>query len=73
MDEAILKQMAENHKLFVTIEEGVATGGYGERVVNYVAKEGLSVKVLLNAIPDQYVEQGSIGLLRKEIDINKKF
>ena len=67
MDEAILKQMAENHKLFVTIEEGVKTGGYGERVVNYVSKEELPVKVLVNAIPDQYIEQGSIGLLRKEI------
>ena len=67
MDEAILRQMAENHKLFVTIEEGVTTGGYGERVVNYASKEELPVKVLVNAIPDQYVEQGSIGLLRKEI------
>lgn len=67
MDEAILKQMAEHHKLFVTIEEGVMTGGYGERVVNYVSAEELPVKVLVNAIPDQYVEQGNISLLRKEI------
>ncbi len=67
MDEAVLKQMADTHKLFVTIEEGVETGGYGQRVTNYVSKEELPVKVLINAIPDKYVEQGSIGLLRKEI------
>lgn len=67
MDEDVLKRMAETHKLFVTIEEGVMTGGYGEKVTNYVSKEGLPVKVLVNAIPDRYVEQGSIGLLRKEI------
>lgn len=67
MDEAVLNQMAENHKLFVTIEEGVKTGSYGEKVTTYVSKEELPVKVLVNAIPDRYVEQGDIALLRKEI------
>lgn len=67
MDEAVLNQMADTHKLFVTIEEGVETGGYGEKVTHYVSKEELPVKVLVNAIPDKYVEQGSISLLRKEI------
>lgn len=70
MDVDVLNKMAENHKLFVTIEEGIASGGYGEKVVNYVSKENLPVNVLVNAIPDQYVEQGSIGLLRKEIQLD---
>lgn len=69
MDESILRKMAQTHKLFVTIEEGVMTGGYGEKVVSFVSREELPVKVLVNAIPDQYVEQGSIGLLRKEVGL----
>ena len=67
MDEEVLRRMAKTHKLFVTIEEGVEAGGYGERVSSYVFKEELPVKVLINAIPDKYVEQGSIARLRKEI------
>ena len=67
MDEAVLRELAGNHKLYVTIEEGVETGGYGQRVANYVFREKLPVQVLVNAIPDKYIEQGSIGLLRKEI------
>ena len=67
MDEEVLRRMAKTHKLFVTIEEGVTTGGYGDRVSSYVFKEELPVKVLINAIPDKYVEQGSIARLRKEI------
>ena len=67
MDETVLKELAGSHKLYVTIEEGVETGGYGQRVANYVFQEELPVKVLINAIPDKYIEQGSIGLLRKEI------
>lgn len=67
MDEEVLRRMAKTHKLFVTIEEGVEAGGYGERVSSYAFKEELPVKVLINAIPDKYVEQGSIARLRKEI------
>ena len=67
MDETVLQKLADNHKLYITIEEGVETGGYGQRVANYIFKEELPVKVLINAIPDKYVQQGNIGLLRKEI------
>lgn len=67
MDEEILEQMAENHKMYVTIEDGVVSGGYGEKVTSYVYQKQLSVKVIVNAIPDVYVEQGNIDLLRKEI------
>lgn len=67
MDREILQSMSETHKLFVTIEEGVRTGGYGESVAFYVMQEALPTKVLVNAIEDQYVEHGDIASLRKEI------
>lgn len=70
MDEAMLTKMAENHKLFVTIEDGIRAGGYGEKVETFVYRNELPVKVLVNAIPDQYVEQGSISQLRKEIGLD---
>ncbi len=67
MDEAVLKEMASEHKLYVTIEDGATKGGYGEQVVTYVFDKKLPVKVLVNAIPDAYIEQGSIDKLRREI------
>lgn len=67
MDEAMLVKMAESHKLFVTIEDAAKVGGYGETVANYVFQNKLPVEVLINAIPDEYIEQGSISQLRKEI------
>lgn len=70
MDERVLTKMAENHKLFVTMEDGIQSGGYGEKVENFVYRNQLAVKVLVNAIPDQYVEQGSISELRKEIGLD---
>ena len=70
MDEDMLRKLAETHRLFVTIEEGVANGGFGQSVTQFVYQNELDVKVLVNAIPDQYVEQGSIGQLRKEIKLD---
>jgi len=70
MDEEKLRQLAENHKIYVTIEDGAAIGGYGEKVVNFVLQEELSVRVLVNAIPDKYIEQGNVSLLRKEIGLD---
>lgn len=67
MDEAMLDELAKKHKLFVTLEDGVESGGYGEKVAKYVYQKELPVHVIINAIPDQYIEQGSIGQLRKEI------
>ncbi len=67
MDEIVLDEMAVEHKLYITIEDGVASGGYGEKVAAYVFDKKLPVQVLVNAIPDAYIEQGSIDKLRKEI------
>ena len=70
MDEELLTKMAENHKMFITIEDGIQSGGYGEKVESFVYRNQLPVKVLVNAIPDKYVEQGSISELRKEIGLD---
>ena len=66
IDENILNRLCENHKLIVTIEENVQTGGYGEHVVEYVSRKNLKVRVLTLALPDDYVEHGSIDVLRRE-------
>ena len=70
MDTEVLRELAENHKLFVTIEDGVLSGGYGMSVRNYVAEQKLDVTVLANGIPDQYIEHGSISQLRKVIGLD---
>lgn len=70
IDREILKRLAENHKLFVTIEEGVLMGGYGEQAADCVMEEELHVKVIKNGIPDIYVEHGNVDLLRKEVRLD---
>ena len=69
-DTELLKKLAKNHKLFVTMEENVARGGFGEAVAAF-AQEGLKGKCVLPiALPDSYVEHGNVGILFKETGID---
>lgn len=70
IDTDVLDRLAPKHSIFVTMEENVASGGYGEKVIEYVEETGIKAKVLPIAIPDEYVEHGSVDLLKQEIGID---
>lgn len=71
VDTDMLDRLAEGHKLIVTIEENVLTGGFGQQVLNYVSRAELSVRVLNIGIPDDYVEHGNVEVLRAEVGLEK--
>lgn len=70
LDEKLLNRLAEDHSLFVTIEENVLAGGFGEHVLEYTEKMDLNVKVCNIAISDDYVEHGNVEVLRKEVGLS---
>ena len=67
IDENQLQKLTKEHTLFVTIEENVATGGYGEKVKDFVTRQKLDIRVVNIALPDEYVEHGNVEILRKEV------
>ena len=70
-DEELLLKLQKNHKLLVTLEENVQSGGFGEHVLEFMNTSGDgSMEVLNIAIPDVYVEHGNVELLRKETGID---
>lgn len=71
VDEELLKELSKEHKLLVTMEENVLSGGFGERILDFTAGEGLPVKVLAIGLPDAYVEHGNVELLKKSVGIDK--
>lgn len=70
IDEQAIREACREHRLIVTMEENVASGGYGEKVRAYVDEIGESSQVLNIAIPDEYVEHGNVELLKREIGID---
>lgn len=70
IDEQAVREACREHKLIVTMEENVLSGGYGEKVRTYVDEINAPVHVLNIAIPDEYVEHGNVELLKREIGID---
>lgn len=71
LDGEIICQLAGEHKLLVTLEENVENGGFGQRVVDYVQRNRIDIRVLVIALPDEYVEHGNVDLLKQEVRIDK--
>ncbi len=72
IDIECIKMLGREHKLLVTMEENVKSGGYGEKVLDAAAALELPVRVLNIAIPDEYVEHGNVDLLYQEVGIDAK-
>ena len=68
-EEAIIKA-ASRHKLLVTMEENVLSGGFGEKVREALDNRTENIRLLTIAIPDEYVEHGNVEVLKKEIGID---
>ena len=69
-DKEMLEHLSKDHCLFVTIEENVLTGGFGEQVMDYVSSAKLDVHVRNIGISDDYVEHGNVEILRKEVGLD---
>ena len=67
--EAVLEACKE-HRLIVSLEENVAAGGYGEKVLNLLSQEQLAVDYLQVALPDAYIEHGNVEKLKSEIGMD---
>lgn len=70
IDEEAVRDACKDHMLIVTMEENVACGGYGEKVLDYMSRSGLQSRHLNISIPDAYVEHGNVELLKQEIGLD---
>ena len=70
IDEESVREACEGHRLIVTMEENVACGGYGEKVLDYMNRSGCRNRLVNIAIPDAYVEHGNVEMLKQEIGID---
>lgn len=70
LDTELLDTLAKTHSLFVTVEENVKNGGFGEHVSAYMEACQPEVSVMNLAIWDRFVEQGKIDSLRAKIGLS---
>lgn len=70
IDEEVIGDLIKDHEWFVTLEENVLSGGYGEKVTEYLINRNEQKRILNIALPDTYVEHGNVDILKKELEID---
>ena len=60
IDEALLHEVGQKFKHIITVENGVACGGLGSAVLEFMADNHYTPQVNRLGIPDRFIEHGSI-------------
>jgi 1-deoxy-D-xylulose-5-phosphate synthase len=63
-----LESWARRHPAVLTLEDNVATGGFGSAIAEALAPLGITVTVM--AVPDTFIEQGGQSELLKELGLD---
>jgi 1-deoxy-D-xylulose-5-phosphate synthase len=71
LDTELVRRLARDHDLLVTVEENVLPGGFGSAVLEHLedafADPGSRARVVRVGLPDRYVTHGKPALLREEV------
>jgi 1-deoxy-D-xylulose-5-phosphate synthase len=67
LDAGLLAQLAAEHDLLVTVEEGVLMGGFGSAVWESLSDGWAAPRMLRVGLPDRYVTHGAPKLLHEEV------
>jgi 1-deoxy-D-xylulose-5-phosphate synthase len=68
IDAGLMAQLAAEHDLLVTVEEGVLAGGFGTAVWETLNEAGTTIpRILRVGLPDRYVTHGNPALLHEEV------
>ncbi|SEW45362.1 1-deoxy-D-xylulose-5-phosphate synthase [[Clostridium] fimetarium] len=70
IDTELIDKIVDTHSLLITLEENVFIGGFGERVCCYVSNNNYKIKTLNISLPDDYIEHGSVDILKRETGID---
>jgi 1-deoxy-D-xylulose-5-phosphate synthase len=72
LDHDLIRDLARNHEVLITIEEG-SIGGFGSHVMNFLAEEGLlesGLKCRSMVLPDTFIDQGSPAAMYEDAKLS---
>lgn len=72
LDEALIRQLAADHDVLVTLEENVIAGGAGAGVVEFMMKDKIIKPALNLGLPDEFIHQGTQDELHEELGLDAK-
>ena len=72
MDEQLLHEIGKRFTTIITVEDGVISGGLGSAVLEFMADNGYTPRVIRLGVNDQFVEHGSTKELYHLLKLDKE-
>jgi 1-deoxy-D-xylulose-5-phosphate synthase len=72
LDVELVKQLALEHEVLVTVEEGATMGGAGSAVAEALAASGIVKPLLILGLPDKFIDQGDPAALLASVGLDAK-
>ena len=71
LDSKLLQEVGEQFKIIVTVEDGAREGGMGSAVLEWMADNGYTPRIVRLGLSDKFVEHGTVEQLYEACGINK--
>ena len=72
IDESILRDIFNNHKYIVTIEDNIIIGGFGSRINKFLIDNNYDNKILNIALEEEFIPHGDINSLYEAYGLSAK-
>lgn len=71
IDKELLEELAMGHRLLVTLEENVKSGGYGQKVSDYLFEiKRQQISMINISVPDIFIEHGGVDELQRKFGLD---
>lgn len=72
LDEDLLHEVGKRFSRLITVEDGVIKGGMGSAVLEFMADNGYTPRVVRLGLPDEFVEHGSVSELYRLVGLDEE-
>ncbi len=72
LDEELLHAIFKKYETIITLEDGVAKGGFGSTITEFAAFHNYTKRIQILGIPDEFIEHGTIDQLQRFSKIDSK-
>ncbi|AHG59933.1 1-deoxy-D-xylulose-5-phosphate synthase [Buchnera aphidicola] len=72
LDKSMILKLSSNHNFFITLEEGVISGGAGSAVNEFIMLKKITLPVLNIGLPDEFIPQGTQDEIRHDYQLDEE-
>ena len=72
IDRELIREMAREHSLLVSVEENALIGGAGSEVAHVLDEMATTAQLVCLGLPDRFIEHGDQALLLAEVGLDKE-